>query len=574
MATLGRLGAVARPPSASMALSILLGTLAVGFGVALMTTAGYLISRAAEQPPILSLTITIVAVRFFGLARPLARYLERLVSHDAALRALGRIRSRFYERIEPLAPAQLEEYRSGDLLGRMVADVDALQSLYVRGIGPPLVALIVGGISVGVTTAALPAAGAILAVGLLAGGVVVPVVAGAITRAAGRRQAAARSELTAELVEFLRGAPELVAYGREEEALARVRAADRELARLGRRDALAGGLAEALSILVTGVTVVGVLAVAVAAHDANAFDRVLVATLALLALASFDAVSPLPAAARELSGSLAAGRRLRELTDREPTVRDPDAPMPAPMLPAVVALEGVTARYASHEEPAVSGLDLQLEPGKRIALVGPSGAGKTTVTNLLLRFLDPEDGRVTIAGRDLREYRQRDVRATFALAGQNAHLFNSTIRANLAIGRPDASDQELWDALRRAQLADWVSSLPAGIETLVGEEGMQLSGGQRQRLTLARAFLSEAPVLILDEPTAHLDPETAEALVRDVLAAADGRTVLLITHRPEGLELVDEIVELKRAAASNINGSSDPARSSPGRTIELQEQYD
>ena len=545
MEALGRRGAVARPPWAPMALSILLGSLAVGFGVALMTTAGYLISRAAEQPPILSLTVTIVAVRFFGLARPLARYLERLVSHDAALRALGRIRSSFYVRIEPLAPGQLREYRSGELLGRMVADVDALQNLYVRGLGPPVVALIVGGVSVGVTTAVLPLAGAILALGLVAGGVVVPVVAGAVNRAAGRRQAAARSELTADLVELLQGAPELVAYGREEEALARVRAADRELAGLARRDALAGGLADAMSILITGLTVAGVLAAAVAAHEADPLDRVLVATLALLTLASFDAVSPLAAAARELSGSLAAGRRVRELADREPTVRDPEPPAPAPMLPAVVAVEGVTARYDSGEEPALRDLDLRLEPGKRIALVGPSGAGKTTVTNLLLRFLDPEEGRVTVAGRDLREYRQHDVRSAFALAGQNAHLFNSTIRANLALGRTDARDEELWDALRRAQLADWVSSLPAGLETHVGEEGMQLSGGQRQRLTLARALLSEAPVLILDEPTAHLDPETAEALVRDVLAAADGRSVLLITHRPESLELVDEIVRLE-----------------------------
>ena len=209
-----------------------------------------------------------------------------------------------------------------------------------------------------------------------------------------------------------------------------------------------------------------------------------------------------------------------------------------------VALEGVTARYAPGEQPALSGFDLRLDPGKRIALVGPSGAGKTTVTSLLLRFLDPEEGRVTIAGRDIREYRQTDVRRTFALAGQNAHVFNSTIRANLRLARPAATDADLEDALQRARIGDWVASLPEGLDTLVGEEGTQLSGGQRQRLTLARALLADAPVLILDEPTAHLDSEMAEELVRDILAAADDRSILLITHRPEGLDLVDEVVTL------------------------------
>jgi ABC-type multidrug transport system fused ATPase/permease subunit len=196
------------------------------------------------------------------------------------------------------------------------------------------------------------------------------------------------------------------------------------------------------------------------------------------------------------------------------------------------------------DEPVLRALTLALPPGSRIALLGPSGAGKTTVTNLLLRFLDPEEGRVTIAGRDIREYRQDDVRAMFALAGQDAHVFNSTLRANLQLARPDATEGELWGALREARLDLWVSALPDGLDTLVGEEGERLSGGQRQRLTVARALLTRAPVLVLDEPTAHLDPETAVALIRDVFAAAEGRTVLLITHRPEGLDLVDEVVTL------------------------------
>jgi ABC-type multidrug transport system fused ATPase/permease subunit len=271
---------------------------------------------------------------------------------------------------------------------------------------------------------------------------------------------------------------------------------------------------------------------------------VLIAALALLALSSFDAVAPLPGAARELSGTLASGERVLELLDREPAVRDPATPASAPRGPVHVTLEGVTARYGVDGRNVLEGFDLALPPGRRVALVGPSGAGKTTVTSLLLRFLDPVDGRVTIDGRDARDLRQDDVRAAFALAGQDAHVFDSTIRENLRLADQAATDDELLDALGRARLREWVETLPEGLETLVGEDGARLSGGQRQRLVVARALLADAPVLILDEPTAQLDPDTAEALVTDVLTAADGRSVLLVTHRPEGLDLVDEVVSL------------------------------
>lgn len=526
-----------------IAVAVVLGALTVLFGVGLMATAGYLIARAAERPAILSLTIAIVAVRFFGLMRPLARYADRLWSHDLALRALGRVRTSFYEAVEPLAPAGLEAFRRGDLMSRMIGDVDALQGLYLRGLGPPLVALAAGAVCVGTAAAFLPAAGAVLAVGLVLGGVAVPFAAGRLGRAAGRRQATARGELTSELVDLLRAAPELVVYGAEERMVERVRSADRELDRLARRDAFAGGVGDALSVLVAGLTVVGVLAVSVRAHEAGSLDRLFVAMLALLALASFEAVGALPSAARELFTTLASGRRVLELIGREPTVRDAAAPIDPPTGSAV-SLEGVTARYGPAEPPVLSSFDLRLEKGGRVALVGPSGSGKTTVTNLLLRFLDPQQGRVELAGHDLREYRQEDVRATFALAGQEAHVFDSTIRANLLLARPDATDAELHQALRRAHLADWVASLPDGLDTLVGEDGNRLSGGQRQRLTIARALLSDAPVLVLDEPTAHLDRATAEAVVADAFAAAGERSVLLITHRSEGLELVDEVVAL------------------------------
>ena len=548
--TAARLARLGRVPASRVALSLLLATVAVGFGVALLATAGYLISRAAEQPPILSLTVTIVLVRFLGLARPVARYADRLASHDLALRALGRIRARVYERIEPLAPGRLEAYRRGDLLARMVGDVDTLQGLSVRALLPGAVALVVGAACILVAALILPAAAAILAGGLLVAGVPLPWLSARLARAVGRRQAVARGTLTAELVELLRGAPELVVFGQEERTLARVRELDVALARLGRRDALVAGLGDALTILVAGLTVTGVLAVAVSATAAGSLDPVLVATLALLALASFDAVTPLAPAARELSSTVASGRRVLEVLDRAPAVREPELPVPAPPRRAPVRLEGVTARYDPVEEPVLRDLDLELAPGRKVALVGPSGAGKTTVTRLLLRFLDPERGRVTIGGRDVREYAQADVRRHFAIAGQESYLFDSTIRENLRLARPKATDAELWAVLLLARLDAWVASLPGGLDARVGEEGSRLSGGQRQRLTLARALLTEAPVLVLDEPTAHLDPETATAVMDDVLAAAAGRTVLLITHRPEGLERMDEVVTLDACRGS------------------------
>jgi thiol reductant ABC exporter CydC subunit len=509
-----------------------------------MATAGYLISRAAERPAIFSLSVAIVSVRFFGLTRPLARYFERLASHDVAFRALGRVRVRVFRRIEPLAPTQLDCYRRGDLLSRFVADVDALQEIQLRGTIPILTALGAAAVAVGVAAAVLPEAALVLGAGLLVGGVAVPATAGALGRHAARLEAGARGELSAELVELMAGAPELVVYGADRQRLERTRAADRRLVRLARRAALADGTADGLRLAVTGATVAGVLALAVAAHADGRLGRTLIAALALLALASFEAVQPLAQAARELQASLGAGRRILELTDREPAVADPAEPAAPPSGGVTIALEHVTARYAPVGPPALDDVSLRLEPGRRVALIGPSGAGKTTVTNLLLRFLDPEAGRVVIAGRDAREYRQEDVRRLIALAGQDSHLFSTSIRENLRIARPGASDSELETALRRARIWDWVTALPDGLGTFVGEQGRELSGGQRQRLIVARALLADAPVLVLDEPTAHLDPPTAAALIDDVLDAAGDASVLLITHRPEGLERMDDVVVL------------------------------
>ena len=538
-----RLFALTRAPRARLALAVLLGSITIACGIGLMATAGYLISRASEQPAILSLTVAIVGVRFFGLTRPIARYFERLASHDVAFRVLGRVRARVYQRVEPLAPTQLESYREGDLLSRLVSDVDALQYLQLRGVIPVLVALVSGTIAVGATAAFLPEAALVLAAGLVVGAVGVPLAAGSLSRRASSADATARGDLSAELVELMAGGSELAVYGHEEARLERVRVADGAFSRLALRAALADGAADGLRLIVTGATVAGVLAAAVAAHAGGRLDSVMIAALSLLALASFEAVQPLAQAAREMSASFAAGRRVLELVDLEPKVRDPLRPAPAPSGRVSVALEKISARYEPSGPPALDDFSLRLEPGRHVALVGPSGAGKSTVTSLLLRFIDPEAGRVTIAGRDAREYRQEDVRRVIAVAGQESHLFSTSIRENVRLGRP-ADDDEIETALRRARLWDFVSGLPEGLDTLVGEQGRELSGGQRQRLVVARALLGNAQVLVLDEPTAHLDPATASSLVDDVLDAAGEAAVLLITHRREGISRMHEVVEL------------------------------
>jgi thiol reductant ABC exporter CydC subunit len=549
IATLRRLLRLAPASRTRLAIAVLIGALTILFGVGLMATAGYLISRAAERPAILSLTVAIVGVRFFGLARPVARYVERLRSHDLAFRVLRRVRIQVYERIEPLAPAQLDGYRRGDLLARMVADVEALQNLSLRGLGPPLVALTAGAVSVSVAAAVLPSAGLALALGLVAGGILVPIVTVMVAQRSGRLQAHARGELAAELVEIVSGAPELVVYGAADHGLRRLRVVDDTLARIARRAAFADGLGDAFRVIVTGATVAAVLALAVSAHADGQLDRVLIALLALLALASFESVQPLGQAARELVDTVAAGGRVLDLTDRKPTVVDPEDPRPLPGSTFTLSFEDVRARYADAETPVLDAFSMRLEPGRRLALIGPSGAGKTTVTNLLLRFLDPEEGRVALAGIDLRDFRLEDVRSLIAVAGQDAHLFSATIRDNIRLGR-EATDADLQQVLREARLEDWVSSLPDGLDTLVGEAGAQISGGQRQRIVLARALLGRQAVLVLDEPTAHLDPDTAQQLIRDVFAAAGERSVLLITHRSEGLELVDDVVQMPISTAA------------------------
>lgn len=543
---LARVRAMAAPRRGPLALALLLGSLALGSAVGLMATSGWLISRASQQPPVFYLMVAVTATRTFGIGRAVFRYAERLVSHDAVLRMLADTRAAVYRRLERLAPAGLRATRRGDLLSRLVADVDALQDYWLRWLLPAGAAVLVSAASVGFTAWLLPEAGAVLAIGLLAAGAGVPLVTGAVARRAERRLAPARGALATQVADLLTGTAELTVAGALPARTAEARQADGVLTRIASRAATATALGDGLTALVSGLTVAATALVGAQAVAAGRLHGVLMAVVVLTPLAAFEAVMGLPLAVQHRQRVRKSAERVYEVLDAADPVREPEQPRPAPATPFPLRVSGLRARHAGQNRDALAGLDLTLEKGRRIAVVGTSGAGKTTLAQVLLRFLDPEAGTYTLAGADACGMDGDAVRRLVGLCAQDAHLFDSTLRENLLLARKDATEAEVRDALGRARLLDWVDGLPDGLDTLVGEHGARLSGGQRQRLALARALLADFPVLVLDEPAEHLDLPTADALTADLLAATEGRTTLLITHRLAGLDAVDEVIVLAR----------------------------
>ncbi|WP_404958842.1 thiol reductant ABC exporter subunit CydD [Streptomyces sp. 147326] len=543
---LRRVRAVAKAWQGRFRLGLLLGALAVGCSVGLMAVSGWLISRASEQPPVLYLMVAVTATRAFGMGRAVFRYAERLVSHDAVLRMLADLRVSVYRRLERIAPAGLREHRRGDLLARLVADADALQDYWLRWLLPVGTAVLVGTGSVAFTAWLLPEAGAVLAAGLLAAGIGVPLVSGACARRAERRLAPARGELATRVADLLTGTAELTVAGALEDRKGRARQSDGLLTRIAARGAAASGLGGGLSALVCGLTVVAAAAVAAnAVHDGR-LSGVAMAVAVLTPLAAFEAVNGLPLAVQYRQRVRRSAERVYEVIDAPVPVAEPEGPAAAPASPFPLRLTGLAARHPGQDRDALRGLDLTLEAGRRIAVVGPSGSGKTTLAQVILRFLDPGEGAYTLGGTDVRTLDGDDVRALVGLCAQDAHIFDSSVRENLRLARTGASEEQLRDALAAARLLEWADGLPDGLDTLVGEHGERISGGQRQRLALARALLADFPVLVLDEPAEHLDLATADALTADLLAATEGRTTVLITHRLAGLEAVDEVLVLDR----------------------------
>ncbi|MGP3637048.1 thiol reductant ABC exporter subunit CydC, partial [Streptomyces sp. 24-1644] len=563
---LARVRKAAGAQHGKLGLALLLGSLAVGSSVGLMAVSGWLISRASEQPPVLYLMMAVTATRAFGIGRAVFRYAERLVSHDAVLRMLAELRVAVYRRLERIAPAGLRTTRRGDLLSRLVADVDALQDYWLRWLLPVGTAVVVGTAAAGFTGWLLPEAGVVLAAGLLLAGVGVPLVSGACARHVERQLAPARATLATRVTDLLTGTAELTVAGALPARSRQVREADGVLTRIASRAATATALGGGLSALICGLTVVGAALVALPAVRDGRLAGVALAVVVLTPLAAFEAVTGLPLAVQYRQRVKRSAERVYEVLDAPAPVREPATPAEAPDSPFPLEVRGLSARYAGATRDALESVDLTLVPGRRIAVVGPSGSGKSTLAQVLLRFLDARAGTYRLGGVEESELHSDTVRTYVGLCAQDAHVFDSSIRENLRLARTGATDGELRNALAQARLLDWADSLPDGLDTLVGEHGARLSGGQRQRLALARALLADFPVLVLDEPAEHLDLATADALTADLLTATRGRTTLLITHRLEGLDAVDEVLVLdagrvvQRGAYGDLAGVKGPLR--------------
>ncbi len=531
------------------AAAVALGTGALASAIALAAVAAWLIARASQMPPVLELSVATVAVRAFGVGRGVLRYLERIASHEVALRGMTALRTTLYSRLAEGRPEATLRVRRGDLLARMGADVDAVGDMVVRGLLPAAVAAVLGvGTSV-VMGLFLPAAGLVLAACLVLAGVVAPLLAARAARATELRAAEARADMTATALGLLDDAGPLTVAGRARGELATLAAADRRIAAAVDAGATPSALATAVGTLAQGIAVLGALALGIPAVGAGVLSPVELAVIVLTPLAAFEAASALPAAAVQVERSRAAAARILALLDDagEPAATPSVAPTRDPV--PVLRAEGLDGGWTGRPV-AVAGLDLEARPGRSVALVGASGAGKTTALLTLAGLLAPRGGHVTVDGVPIERLGRAERVGAVVVTTEDAHVFGTTVLENLRVARGDLDAAAAREALDRVGLGAWLAALPDGLDTVLASDGRTVSGGERRRLLLARALVGPARILLVDEPAEHLDPATADELVTALLAdprdlAGEPRGVVVATHRLAPLAAADEVILLR-----------------------------
>lgn len=531
------------PAAPSMGLALLCTILTIAANIGLLATSALLIASAALHPPLAALAVAITGVRFFGISRAVFRYAERYIAHSATFQILASLRVWFYSCLEPLAPARLGHYKSGDLLSRLTADIDTLQYFYLRVLGPPFAALIILLAMAWWLSCFAPVLSLLLVAAFILAGVVVPYCIHLSGKAGSEALLSGRAKLKAVVVDTLEGITELAAFRQIKRQQEQVAAIERELNHWKSKTAMVGALTESLNSLIMNSTVWGALVLTAPLVAAGKLESIYLAVLLLAIQASFEAIQPLPLAAYYLAESIAAAQRLFALAGSEPAVHDSSTAVPVPDSFAL-SFSHVDFTYPGEVRPALRDISISLPAGKRLAIVGANGAGKTTLTSLLLRFWDYKNGSIQLGGHELREYPAEVVRRYFAVVSQQTHLFHASIADNIRLARPEAVQEEVIAAARYAAIHEFIHALPQGYESLAGNNGKAISGGQRQRLSIARALLKNAPILILDEPTVGLDAVTAQEVMAVIADLMKGRTTILVTHTLTGLQLMDEIIVL------------------------------
>jgi len=558
-----------------MALGLFLAITAGGAGIGLLALSGWFISAAALAglTPLTAHMFNLfhpsVGIRLFAIARTAARYAERVVNHDVTFRILENLRVWFYVRLEPLAPARLSQYRSGDILDRIVADIDALDNLYIRVLTPVLVALCLTMATAAVFRRFDPGAAWVLLVTMALAGLVLPIIADRAGRRLGKALARHSADMRIHMVEGVQGLAELLVFNaahRHQQTITRCQ--DKLIGAQARMSHISGATSAGLTLL-SGAAVGAVLYLGAGRVAADRLQGSVLAMLAFGTLAAFEVVWSLPAAFQYLSRTREASRRLTEIVAQPPPVDFPENGPPPETY--AIAFDHITFRYAPGEPAVLKEFCLAIDQGERVAVMGATGAGKSTLMQLLVRFWDPEKGQIRIGGRDLRALSESHLRGNLAVVSQQSHLFHATIRDNLRLACPAADEGQMWSALRAARLEAFVAALPQGLETWIGESGHGLSGGEARRLAVAQAVLRDAPIWLLDEPTEGLDRANEQLLMNTLLELTAGRTLVLITHRPVGLDRLDRIAILEGGRIVE-EGPHDALLAAGGRYVRFYRQ--
>ncbi|API87124.1 heme ABC transporter ATP-binding protein/permease CydC [Francisella uliginis] len=529
---------------------MLLGTLlawsAILMGIGLMSLSGWFISYTGY----LATTTYAIAtsfnyfypaagVRSFSLGRIVSRYGERVLTHEATFRILTDVRVWFYEKLEPLAPSHLYKYKSGDLLTRLVNDIAALDNLYVRILSPTVV-FILASFTIAILFCFFSFTLALLTLlALLFIGFIIPLFSSLLAMKKSYNLNSISAELKTDITEHVNSLAELKIFDLEGKHFEKIRQQNSNLLKQEEKISVISGFGSALMTLALGLTVVMVTAFAVKLTQQGYINGAFIALIFLAVIAAFESIMPLPLAYQYLGKTLSASKRILNITDAKPDVEFLDNKLDVSQFN--ISFKNVCFGYTS-EQPILKDFSLEILENQKVALFAPTGRGKSTIINLLARFWDINNGEILIGNKNIKEFGEDQLRNLMTIINQSPHIFNTTIRENLLLAKSDATDEELKSALEKVQLKDYLESLPKGLDTWTGELGRHLSGGQQKRLALARAFLQDKPILILDEPTEGLDKQTEKLVFKNLLELMNNKTVIFITHNVNLLEDFDQVI--------------------------------